>query len=134
MASVNWISPPAPRGVFSNKSNIAGVNTYRPTTDKFDGHRLIGTDEKLYLYRRHNNNQTAILTQTATRFDEEISLYSDIANRAKHQSYTKTYMVAKQKLIIKLHLLFLITKAILTIDFRRAIFLLKKLTLCFNRA
>ena len=37
MASVNWISPPAPRGTSRNWAKMLGARIYRPTAAKREG-------------------------------------------------------------------------------------------------
>lgn len=84
-----------------------------------DKHTLCGTNSKSYRYRRHDNNQTAKLTKDFKRFNEEILLYEDITRQAKKLGWQTTERVARDKIIIKLHLAYLITKSFLLFDWKR---------------
>ncbi|MEW6989421.1 glycosyltransferase family 2 protein [Colwelliaceae bacterium 6441] len=84
-----------------------------------DGLTLLGTKEKAYKYRRHENNQTAKLTNNFKRFDEEIALYDDISIKAMSLSWKKAQRIANEKNIIKLHILFLSLNAFIKFDFSR---------------
>lgn len=86
---------------------------------------LTGTSEKLYLYRRHSNNQTSKLTQSLIRFEEEVSIYTQVESDVL-DSWLLTKKVANKKVIIKLHLIFLIFQSFIRFDFKQ----LKKLS-CF---
>ncbi|WP_042150703.1 MULTISPECIES: glycosyltransferase [unclassified Pseudoalteromonas] len=84
---------------------------------------LTGTSEKLYLYRRHSNNQTSKLTQSLIRFEEEVSIYTQVESDVL-DSWLLTKKVANKKVIIKLHLIFLIFQSFIRFDFKQ----LKKLS------
>ena len=84
------------------------------------GQLITGVKEKLYCYRRHDANQTSKLTQTMLRFQEEVALYDQVTDFAKVVGWSKSYQAAKQKSIIKMHLLFLLLKSSLFFDFNRA--------------
>ena len=96
------------------KSKIAGLKfdiTRKQVLDLhfyaqllFRGQRLIGIKEDLYLYRRHEENQTSKLTLTLTRFEEEIGLYRELYVLSSEKKWPKTMSVAKKQTIIKLNL------------------------------
>jgi len=95
----------------------------------YAGHTITGTQEKLYYYRRHNQNQTAKLTQNMMRFEEEIDFYDYVfasVNNSWHQSKKK----AKAKTIIKLHLIYKVLESIFSGKFKQSAlffqFLVKK--------
>ncbi len=73
------------------------------------GETMSGLSEKLYLYRRHQNNQTAKLTANMERFEEEVALYEFIKTQLKNH-WPKSVYVASKKRIVRLHLLFLMLK------------------------
>ncbi|ABV37598.1 glycosyl transferase, family 2 [Shewanella sediminis HAW-EB3] len=85
----------------------------------FNGYSMYGTSKEAYRYRRHDNNQTAKLTKDFKRFDEEVLLYDDISRKAKKNGWKNTERVARNKTIIKLHLLFLVTKSAFLLNFKR---------------
>lgn len=69
-----------------------------------DGRRLVGLADPLYAYRRHDASQTATLTASTERFDEEIAIYDDLANRAEAIGWYRAAATARSKRIIRLHL------------------------------
>jgi len=69
-----------------------------------DGRRLVGVPDALYAYRRHDASQTATLTASTERFDEEIAIYDEIAGRAEALGWYRAAAVARAKRIIRLHL------------------------------
>lgn len=83
------------------------------------GKVLTGINKKLYVYRRHSQNQTAKLTKNFIRFDEEIELYENVAKQTAN-NWPRASNEAKKKRIIKLHLVFTITKSLLSFDFKYA--------------
>jgi len=70
----------------------------------FGGGALIGIADTCYLYRRHQANQTAQLSANLTRFDEEISLYDELAVKAMELNWPQSANVARKKTMIKLNL------------------------------
>lgn len=98
-----------------------------------DGHSLYGTKKEVYRYRRHDNNQTAKLTKDFKRFDEEILLYSDLSNKAKKLKWKSTERIADKKVIIKLHLLFLMTKSIFLFNWKRTYSIFNYFTQVFGK-
>ena len=69
-----------------------------------DGRRLVGLPDALYAYRRHDESQTATLTASTERFDEEIAVYDDIAVRAEAKGWYRAAATARSKRMIRLHL------------------------------
>jgi glycosyltransferase involved in cell wall biosynthesis len=69
-----------------------------------DGGRLVGIADALYAYRRHDASQTATLTASTERFDEEIAIYDDLAARAEAIGWYRASATARSKRIIRLHL------------------------------
>lgn len=80
------------------------------------GFSILGTGEVLYNYRRHNKNQTAKLNRSLGRFKEEIILYDEIYNTLPNSHWQKTRSTAKNKFIIKLHLIYQLFQAFLNLD------------------
>ena len=80
--------------------------------------KILGVHEKLYIYRRHKENQTSKLTVNCERFNEEVAIYNQISNLFSTNSKIKK--VASNKRIIKLHLLFLISNNMLFLRFKLA--------------
>lgn len=69
-----------------------------------EGRRLVGLPDALYAYRRHDASQTATLTASTERFDEEIAIYDEIAGRAEAAGWYRAAATARSKRIIRLHL------------------------------
>ncbi|QIR15115.1 glycosyltransferase [Shewanella aestuarii] len=82
-----------------------------------EGHHLIGTSHKLYVYRRHAENQTSKLTQSMVRFEEERDLYNEISCSIDPIKWPKAVKAANSKLMIKLHVMFKLLTSIFTLDF-----------------
>ena len=76
---------------------------------------ITGTSGKYYYYRRHNQNQTAKLTSNLQRFEEESALYNEIACLPK-AGWKKSVQKAESKTMIKLHLIFLICKNMVSLN------------------
>jgi len=68
------------------------------------GEFLIGIPDTCYQYRRHSENQTAKLTATLTRFEEEVALYRQVIPLAAEKQWIKSMNVARHQTIIKLNL------------------------------
>jgi glycosyltransferase involved in cell wall biosynthesis len=83
-----------------------------------DGYKIIGTRDRLYNYRRHEENQTTKLTVGLTRFTEEWALYDQIAKQALSVSWSRTSKVAKKKVMLRLHLLYVLLKSSLFFRFK----------------
>ena len=69
-----------------------------------NGGEFVGIPEELYSYRRHEASQTALLTATTERFDEEIEIYGELATRAEALGWSRAAQTAKKRRIIRLHL------------------------------
>lgn len=80
---------------------------------------LTGINKKLYVYRRHSQNQTAKLTKNFIRFEEEIELYDSVAKQVVDK-WPQASNEAKKKRIIKFHLAFMIIKSLVCFDFKYA--------------
>ncbi|AKL72390.1 glycosyl transferase [Actinobacteria bacterium IMCC26256] len=70
------------------------------------GGEFVGIPEELYAYRRHEESQTALLTATTERFDEEIEIYGELATHAEALGWSRAARTAKTKRIIRLHLMY----------------------------
>ena len=70
------------------------------------GGEFVGIPEELYAYRRHEESQTALLTATTERFDEEIEIYGELSGRAEALGWSRAARTAKTKRIIRLHLMY----------------------------
>lgn len=83
------------------------------------GNTISGTNAKLYRYRRHKNNQTALLTASLERFKEEVEFYRMVAESVD-RGWTMSIAKSKKMTIIKLHLTYVLLKALLTFNFSLA--------------
>jgi glycosyltransferase involved in cell wall biosynthesis len=70
----------------------------------FDGHQIVGLRREAYRYRRHASNETARLTHSLERFEEEFSIYSQIGARAAATGWPRAAAVARRHRIIRAHL------------------------------
>ncbi|MBJ7281607.1 MAG: glycosyltransferase family 2 protein [Acidimicrobiia bacterium] len=68
------------------------------------GGEFVGVPEELYAYRRHEESQTALLTATTERFDEEIEIYGELSTRAEALGWSRAARTARSRRIIRLHL------------------------------
>ncbi|MBJ7513162.1 MAG: hypothetical protein JHC94_02425, partial [Acidimicrobiia bacterium] len=68
------------------------------------GGKFVGVPEELYAYRRHEESQTALLTATTERFDEEIEIYGELSTRAEALGWSRAARTARSRRIIRLHL------------------------------
>lgn len=85
----------------------------------FDGKYFIGTNNSYYNYRRHENNQTVKLTKDFGRFDEEIMLYNNINESALALNWVNTVKTTTNKYIIKLHLIYLTLKSMISMNYKQ---------------
>ena len=70
----------------------------------FADRKIIGVQDVAYAYRRHESNQTSLLTASRERFHEEMGLYHELSVQAGVMDWSMSHRVAAQKNIIKLHL------------------------------
>ena len=68
------------------------------------GGRVVGIPDAVYDYRRHGESETAKLTASTDRFDEEIAIYDELAGRAEALGWYRAAATARRKRIIRLHL------------------------------
>jgi len=105
---------------FNNKwQMVADLDFYINTLLK--GDQLTGVNDKLYYYRRHNQNQTTKLTNTLQRFEEEVNIYTQIEQKAINygcNNWRNSKKTAKKMRIIKLHLHFEMLKKLITFNFK----------------
>ena len=68
-----------------------------------DGARLVGIPDVAYRYRRHGESQTAKLTETSERFDEEVAFHRAVAARAAAHGWTRSARMASLRPAVRLH-------------------------------
>lgn len=68
------------------------------------GQKLVGVPVVAYEYRRHSENQTAILTKTKLRFVEEVKFHNSASVLCKKINWRKASFAAKLMLSVRLHL------------------------------
>ncbi len=71
-----------------------------------EGKSILGVPDVAYCYRRHNNNQTSVLTESLLRFREEVAIYADLEKRLGERNWHSAAGVARRKRIIKLNLFY----------------------------
>ena len=86
----------------------------------FEGGTIVGTTTVAYRYRRHTGNQTVLLTDSGTRFKEEISLLDLVANQSSNLGWNRVARSARRKTIVRLHLLYQALRASLRLKLGQA--------------
>ena len=70
----------------------------------FDDGLLVGTTNVAYRYRRHRENQTAVLTRSLVRFREEILFLNMIHEKSVELGWTHCAKRSKRKIVTRVHL------------------------------
>jgi len=70
------------------------------------GHRVVGSDERAYAYRRHPESATSVQSRNMLRFDEEVRAFEVIADRCEDLGWSAAARTSRRKRIIKMHLLY----------------------------
>ena len=78
------------------------------------GKTILGVADKVYRYRRHGGNLTSRLNKSTERFSEEIKFYAQISKTCKYQGFSSSARVARRMWIVKFHILYQMTKSVLT--------------------
>ena len=84
------------------------------------GERFVGSTENAYRYRRHGANQTALLTASLDRFDEEYAVYGEIATRARARGWTRAATAGQRATKVRLHAAYEAVWSAVRGDVRRA--------------
>lgn len=95
------------------------------------GESISGANARGYMYRRHQQNQSQLLTNTANRFREEIDFYNSLAEHLPRLGWSFSARQAKLKIFVRLHLVYELVKSLLFLEVRKTI-LLSKLVLLRN--
>jgi len=66
--------------------------------------RLVGLPAKLYAYRRHAEQLTAVQTADASRFVEELALHEELAAAAEAKGWTRAARIARLAPTVRAHL------------------------------
>ena len=85
----------------------------------FDGGVIVGTPTVGYRYRRHLTNQTALLTESNFRFQEEIDHLNQVSIRSSQIGWKRVERSADSKVIVRLHLLYQALSAIVKLKWSR---------------
>jgi len=85
----------------------------------FDGGVIVGTPTVGYRYRRHLTNQTALLTESNIRFQEEIDHLNQISLRSSEIGWRRVQRSANRKVIVRLHMLYQALRAIVELKWLR---------------
>ena len=67
---------------------------------------LVGSPIVAYRYRRHSDNQTAKLTDSNTRFEEELKLLDIISVQCRDRGWDRAARSAQRKTVIRFHMLY----------------------------
>ncbi len=85
----------------------------------FDGGVVVGTPIVGYRYRRHLTNQTALLTESNIRFQEEIDHLNQVSLRSPEIGWKRVQRSANRKVIVRLHMLYQALRAIVELKWLR---------------
>lgn len=85
----------------------------------FGGGSIVGTTEVGYRYRRHLTNQTALLTESTIRFQEEFDHLNGVAYRAQQCGWKKVEKSARRKTVVRLHLAYQALRAVVEMKWDR---------------
>jgi len=85
----------------------------------FDGGVIVGTPTVGYRYRRHLTNQTALLTESNIRFQEEIDHLNQVSLRSSEIGWKRVQRSANRKVIVRLHMLYQALRAIVELKWLR---------------
>jgi hypothetical protein len=80
---------------------------------------IVGTPAVGYRYRRHLTNQTALLTESNIRFQEEIDHLNQVSMRSSQIGWKRVKRSADRKVIVRLHLLYQALRAIVELKWSR---------------
>lgn len=67
-------------------------------------HQIIQMRDKYYRYRRHDSNQTVVLTSSLVRFEEEVSFYRSLRPQLAQLGWSQAIRTLENAWIIKLNL------------------------------
>lgn len=71
-----------------------------------EGEHLVGSRAVAYAYRRHGEAATARQSDSLLRFDEELTLLGELAERAAERGWPGAARVARRRTVVRLHLLY----------------------------
>jgi len=91
------------------------------------GHSITGTKEQAFYYRRHTEATTQKLTRTLDRFSEEWRFYNELRRTLDRSLWPKAVTHAKVKIMLRLHCGLECAKALIKLDLRRAVRLVKQI-------
>jgi len=86
-----------------------------------EGETLVGSREPGYAYRRHAESATALHNESMLRFEEELVLFDEIAERAQQLGWERAARASRRKTIVKLHLAYRVVRDLLTLQPGRAL-------------
>lgn len=69
----------------------------------FGGGSIVGTQRKLYRYRRHEAQATAVLSSTGQRFAEELQLFREIGDSASARGWQRVAIAARARPLFRIH-------------------------------
>ncbi|GAP74582.1 glycosyl transferase, family 2 [Pseudoalteromonas sp. SW0106-04] len=83
------------------------------------GGSIIGSAKKLFSYRRHEGNQTVLLTATRRRFEEELCFYRSLCAETAQLGWHKSLFHCRYQPIIRLHILYQAAKELMHLRIKR---------------
>lgn len=85
----------------------------------FNGGVIVGTPTVGYRYRRHLTNQTALLTESNVRFQEEIDHLNQVSLRSSELGWKRVQRSADRKVMVRLHMLYQTVRSIVELKWAR---------------
>ena len=85
----------------------------------FNGGVIGGTPTVGYRYRRHLTNQTALLTESNVRFQEEIDHLNQVSLRSSELGWKRVQRSADREVMVRLHMLYQTVRSIVELKWAR---------------
>lgn len=83
------------------------------------GGKFAGVTDAAYRYRRHDSNQTAVLTASLDRFREEFQVYDEIAARADARAWPRAARTARRAVKLRLHVCYQAALSLMRRDWKQ---------------
>lgn len=81
------------------------------------GGTIVGLNKKIFNYRRHSQSQTSRMNRSFERFKEEIAIYKEVEKKCASWLWSEGERVARQKTILKLHILYTVCVCLVCMRF-----------------
>jgi glycosyltransferase involved in cell wall biosynthesis len=127
LARGSWIFCPTlcyrrekiPEGGFSGNWSMV-LDVVLMSQILMSGGTLVGSPNIAYRYRRHSANQTAKLTNSYVRFQEEIAYLNQVSKECSRIGWKRAARTANRKSIIRLHMMYQAIRSVGQLKLKRA--------------